>query len=95
MADPVSDVQSSKTIELNHLSNQMQGQAQSQEDDSSERNGSQTKNYFIKKLRRCICSDRFDILLKVCLFISLPLSSFTNFVFSCLLHNAVSRTLQW
>ena len=44
---------------------QMQGQAQSQEDDSSERKDNQTKNSFIK-LRKCICSDRFDILLKVC-----------------------------
>ena len=67
MADSVSDVQSSKTIEPNHLSNQMQDQAQSQEDDSSEGKGicSQTKNSFIK-LRKCICSDRFDIFLKVC-----------------------------
>ena len=53
MADSVSDVQSSKTIEPNHLSNQMQGQAQRQEDDSSEGKDSQTKNSFIK-LRRCI-----------------------------------------
>ena len=65
MADSVSDVQSMKTVEPNHLSNQMQGQAQSQEDDSSERKDNQTKNSFIK-LRKCICSDRFDILLKVC-----------------------------
>ena len=91
MADSITDAKSSKTIEPNHLSNQMEGQAQSQEDDSSEGNGSQTKHSFVKKLRRCISSDRFDMLLKVCSYISLPLNSLADFVFSCLLHNAISH----
>ena len=69
ITDSITDAKSSKTIEPNHLSNQMEGQAQSQEDDSSEGNGSQTKHSFVKKLR-CISSDRFDMLLKVCSYIS-------------------------
>ena len=66
MADSITDAKSLKTIEPNDLSNQVQGQAQSQENDSSEGDNNQTKNSFVKKLRRCICSDGFDISLKVC-----------------------------
>lgn len=78
MADPTSDAEPHKTIE-SVVSNQIEGQAKVQENDSNIENGKQGRNHFGNKLRILIRSDRVDIFLKVLYFTSLPLSRFTNF----------------
>jgi hypothetical protein len=80
MADPTSDAEPHKTIE-SVVSNQIEGQAKVQENDSNIENGRQGRNHFGNKLRILIRSDRVDIFLKVLYFTSLPLSRFTNFIF--------------
>ena len=71
MTGSIRDAKSSKTIEPSHFPNEMQGEARGQENDSSE-SVSNRGNSFIKISRRFVCSDRFDIFLKVCTyFISL------------------------
>ena len=65
MAGSIRDAKSSKTIEPSHFPNEIQGEAGGQENDSSE-SVSKRGNSFIKISRGFVCSDRFDIFLKVC-----------------------------